>query len=404
MDAGLRAGTFWSGIGHALAVLWVLLGDWLFVPHPEIEISATQVSMISGAEFAALLASSPAPSPTAPEVPPQVESAAPEHSPTPPSRPEQPPATAASEEEVPQAASGPGAGPVAPAPEAAPESDAAPVPDIPAPDEPAPEDVALAPVEQPLPAMTSSPNPRPRPAERIAPTPDEPLTPSPTDEAAPAISDEPADEVAPAEEPEPEPAPEDAGDVLRTEATEEQDEALGMTSSPAPRPRPASLARPAPDAAAPAEGASAQGEAPTGIAEEDAIAEAVAAAAAAAADSSPAQASAGSTVSGPPLNAGEIGDIRSAIAGKWNLGSVSSDVLRTVITVRVEFGPDGKPGAITLIERDGPSADAVDVAFAAARRAIQRAYVEGGIPLPPDKYETWKVMEFVFDANGMRMR
>ena len=27
-----------------------------------------------------------------------------------------------------------------------------------------------------------------------------------------------------------------------------------------------------------------------------------------------------------------------------------------------------------------------------------------GIPLPPDKYDTWRVLDLVFDANGMRAR
>jgi hypothetical protein len=78
--------------------------------------------------------------------------------------------------------------------------------------------------------------------------------------------------------------------------------------------------------------------------------------------------------------------------------------MSTVVVVRVEFSPEGRPGAIDLMESEGPSQTAIDTAFSAARRAVQRAYTEGGIPFPPDKYETWKVLEFVFDANGMRFR
>ncbi len=107
---------------------------------------------------------------------------------------------------------------------------------------------------------------------------------------------------------------------------------------------------------------------------------------------------------GPPLNAGEIGDVRSAIGNKWNLGNVSTDAMRTTVVVRVTFDPSGKPLNIELIESDGPTQDATNVAFAAAKRAVQRAFLEGGIPLPPDKYETWKVLELVFDPNGMRLR
>ena len=78
--------------------------------------------------------------------------------------------------------------------------------------------------------------------------------------------------------------------------------------------------------------------------------------------------------------------------------------MSTVVVVRVEFSPDGRPGNISLIESSGPTQAAIDTAFSAARRAIQRAYTEGGIPLPPDKYDTWKVLVLVFDANGMRFR
>ncbi|MFZ1481388.1 MAG: hypothetical protein WAT25_11520, partial [Paracoccaceae bacterium] len=107
---------------------------------------------------------------------------------------------------------------------------------------------------------------------------------------------------------------------------------------------------------------------------------------------------------GPPLNAGEIGDVRNAIGGKWSLGAVSTETLRTTIVVRVSFDPTGKPTDIRMLESDGPSQAATDTAFSAARSAIIRAYREGGIPFPPDKYETWKVVDFVFDPNGMRFR
>ncbi|MBE2275400.1 MAG: cell envelope biogenesis protein TolA, partial [Rhodobacteraceae bacterium] len=142
-------------------------------------------------------------------------------------------------------------------------------------------------------------------------------------------------------------------------------------------------------------------------AEDAAAADAIAAALAEATAEAPAETGGNggrNAPAGPPLNAGEIGDISSAIANKWNLGAVSTDVMSTVIVVRVEFDPSGKPVDIRKIEEDAPSADAARVAFDAARRAIQRAYMDSGIPLPPDKYETWKVLEFVFDANGMRLR
>jgi len=50
----------------------------------------------------------------------------------------------------------------------------------------------------------------------------------------------------------------------------------------------------------------------------------------------------------------------------------------------------------------GTDADATKV-FQAARSAISRCG-RNGFPLPPEKYDTWKDLELVFDPNGMRMR
>src|SRR5690606_6114815 len=193
---------------------------------------------------------------------------------------------------------------------------------------------------------------------------------------------------------------EETGDILETEATEEQEEALGMASSPRPKGKPS---RPAPVETPAAETATAAAEA-TNDTDADAIAAAVAAAAAEEEPASPSGGSAAPAPSGPPLNAGEIGDVQAAIGSKWSLGTVSTEVMSTTIVVRVSFDPTGRPTDIQLIESDGPSQAATDVAFGAARSAIIRAAREGGIPFPPDKYETWKVVDFVFDPNGMRFR
>ena len=417
METRLQTGTIWSGILHAGAVFWVLLGDWLYAPDAPIQLPSMSVSTISAAEFDAMQSSAPKASDTpaeqpaaAPaEEPAQPEAPAMEESPAPPARPEAAPQP--EPEPQPEPAPEPAPEPVATPPEPAPLPEPEPDP-VPQP-EPVPEDVVVLPEEQPIPSMSSSLRPKPKPADRVAPAPV-----SVPEEAVTAETPEQAVTEAPAETPQPpqeareETVAEETGDVLRTEATEEQDEALGMTASVRPKARPSRPARPSAPAetpAAPAASSSASAS-DNSDSDADAIAAAVAAAAAEsaaepapAASSSAGQGGSGNS-SGPPLNAGEIGDIKSAIGNKWNLGSASSEVMRTTVIVRVEFTPDGKPGNISLVQSDGPSQQATDVAFAAARRAIQRAYVEGGIPLPADKYETWKVLEFVFDANGMRMR
>ena len=389
-DTGLSRGTIYSGAGHVGLILWVMLGDWLF-PHSEPPaIESMSVSTLTSAEFEAMQSSAPAPSGT--EAPEQAAAAEPEGVPVPPAveptvEPEPRPAA-----ETP------------PAPEAAP-AEPEPVPD-PVPAEPvadpAPDDVVLAPEEQPIPTMSASMRPKPKPAPIVAPDPvavpeDAPTAETPTE----ATSEEPAEtppEVI--EEPQPDAVAEETGDVLETEATEEQEEALGMASSPRPKAKPN---RPAP--AVPAETATAAAE-PASTEATDAAAEAAIAAALAeaAAEEDAAGGSAAPSASGPPLNAGEIGDVRAAIGGKWSLGAVSTDTMRTTIVVRVSFDPTGKPTDIQLLESDGPSQAATDTAFSAARSAIIRAAREGGIPFPPDKYETWKVVDFVFDPSGMRFR
>ena len=388
-DTGLSKGTIYSGAGHIGLILWVVVGDWLF-PHSEPEaIEVATVSMVSEAEFQAMQSSAPAPS----------ETPAPEQ--TAAAEPEEPPAAPAAEPEVqpePQPEPQPQPGPESVA-EPLPEPD--PVPEPPAPD-PAPDDVVMAPEEQPIPTVSSSMRPKPKPAPVVAPDPvSVPEEIETAETPTEATTDEPAEtppEVI--EEPQTEAAPQETGDVLETEATEEQEEALGMASSPRPKTKPN---RPRPTETPATETATAATEA-TEDSDADAIAAAVAAAAA---EEEPAQPEGGSAAlapNGPPLNAGEIGDVRSAIGSKWSLGAVSTETMSTTIVVRVNFDPTGKPTSIDLIDSDGPSQTATDTAFSAARSAIIRAARDGGIPFPPDKYETWKVVDFVFDPNGMRFR
>jgi hypothetical protein len=268
-----------------------------------------------------------------------------------------------------------------------------------------PEPIApLAPEEQILPSTQTEAQPTPRPADVV--TPDPTPTPEPDVETSPdptpATTDTPTDEPVVVPDVTPETVAPESGDVLATEATEEQPEALGMQTSLRPRSRPAP--RPVVEEAAQAAVEPAVADTATDVD----VAAAIAAAVDEAATDEPA-ADTGSDVAagtggGEPMTSGEIGDFSRAIGSKWNLGSASTDALRTTIVVRVTFSPDGQPTGIELIDSDGPTEAATTTAFEAARRAIQRASLQGGIPLPPDKFETWKVVELVFDPNGMRMR
>ena len=107
---------------------------------------------------------------------------------------------------------------------------------------------------------------------------------------------------------------------------------------------------------------------------------------------------------GPPLTGGEMGNISSAIARKWNLGTASTETLSTMIVIRVSFDASGKPVDFELLESEGPTQTGIDKLYESARRAVNRAYADGGLPLPADKFDTWRVLDLVFDANGMRTR
>lgn len=397
-DTGLSKGTLYSGIGHAGLILWVVVGDFLFSHDTPRVIEVAQVSLMSEAEFQAMQSSAPAPAETPSPEQPQV--AQPEEAPTPPPTPEPQPQPRPEPEPQPQPDA---ATETPPAPEPVPEPpqpDPVPEPDPQPQPEPQPQDVVVAPEEQPLPSMAASLRPKPRPADRVAPNPvDVPADTPPADTPTQATTDTPTDTPEVVQDPQPETAPQDSGDVLRTEATVDQADPLGMTASPRPKTRPS---RPAPTETAAADPA--VQPASDSTSDTSALDAALAEANATTEDTAASGGSDTIAPTGPPLNAGEIGDVRSAIGGKWSLGTVSSDAMRTTIVVRVTFDQSGKPTDIKLIESDGPTPEATNTAFSAAKSAIVRAYREGGIPLPPDKYETWKVLDLVFDPNGMRFR
>ncbi|NPD14134.1 cell envelope biogenesis protein TolA [Xinfangfangia sp. D13-10-4-6] len=414
MEGRFKTGTILSGAGHAGLILWVMIGDWFFSPSPPPDEITMTVSTMTAGEFDAMVAAAPQASDTPSDAPDAI--AAPD--------PVEPGLNEPVAEPTPQPDPAPQPEPVAPPPEPEPEPQPTPDPQ-PAPQDTAPPEAVFAPEEQSIPTMSTSVRPKPRPANIVAPNP------TPASESA-ETAETPQETVAPTPEPTPEPpreeqtatAPQETGDVLRTEATEDTQESLGMQTSPRPKPRPN---RPAPTQTPPAETqdqrdariaaevaaedrAQQDRENAARIAREraerEAEAAAIAAAAAAASQSSGPSGTGGQgqAASGPPLNASETGNIAAAIGSKWNVGTMGTGAMSTLIVVRVTFDQSGRPTDMKLIESSGPSQNDIDVAFRTARSAIARAYQEGGIPLPADKYQTWKVLDFVFDANGMRLR
>ncbi|MDG1279919.1 MAG: cell envelope biogenesis protein TolA [Pseudorhodobacter sp.] len=380
-------GTLYSGIGHIGLIAYVAIGG-LFFRHENPEpVAVTEVSLLSSSEFEALLAASPTAPPPDPA---QTEIATPAPVVTEPQDAPRLPTPDAPVTPVVTPAPRP-----APAPEAAP--DVAEIAAVPAPDLP-PEPTPPAPVaslEPPINAPVTEDRPRPRPATRVAPQPSEAPAPdaAPDPTPTPAVTPEAAPEAEVVVEERPETAPEEAGTELATEAN--KPEPLAPSSSSRPRPRPARTEtavvadNPAP--------ASAETEAPR-----DAIADAVAAAMA---ETSSAPAAAPEAPAGPPMTSGEKDALRFAVQQCWNVGSLSTDALRTTVVVAVSIAETGVPdaGSIRMIDFSGGTEGAARQAYEAARRAIIRCGATG-FKLPPEKYEQWRNVEMVFNPENMRIK
>ena len=106
---------------------------------------------------------------------------------------------------------------------------------------------------------------------------------------------------------------------------------------------------------------------------------------------------------GPPLTSGERDGLRLAVSQCWNLGSSSTDAMKTTVVVLVQMQPNGVPSGIELVSSEGPTQDAVQTAFQAARRAVIRCGANG-YNLPSEKYEQWREIEMTFNPENMRLR
>jgi hypothetical protein len=354
MDRGTKI----SAIGHAAAILWVLLGDWLWPFDTSAMPEVANVTMMSESEFAALQAS-------APKADEGGETTPPPPRPKPPAPAEELPAEETPAEDLPVAA------------EAQP--DDAPPPVAP-----------IAEVEQPIPVEPSNTPPAPRPLDRVTAVRvnESPDTPDIADKAIPEVTDEAAAEViAPETAPA---APQEAAPVVVTEAEPAPEDAPQLAPTASSRPK----ARPAPKVETPPEQSDA-----------DAIAAALAEATAEpAAEPTSTQGSAANIPEGPPMSGGEIEGLRIAINRCWVTSTLSTEAMNTTVTVRVEMSEAGKPTAIEMTSFEGGSRQAADRAFEAGRRAVMRCAGTNGYDLPAEKYGQWNVLNLIFDPNGMRLR
>ena len=363
-------GTYISAVGHVGLIGWLFFG-YGFDADP-LEFDFSEVSIVSGDEFAAILAATtpqpdvadpPAPAlPVIDDTPPAVE---------PETTPQVTPAPV--QTEAPASEAPP---PEAPEPPAPPSEVADVAPSVPA--QPAPEAA---------PDLNISPRPQPRPADRVAPTPVAP--PPPDADIAEVLQDAVVpDESTPAEVVEPSQeatAPEEAATEIVTEA-DAPSGAVQTSARPQSRPN-----RPAPAAPAQTETATASTDT---SAEDAAVEAALEAALAAVAPDLPA---------GPPLTGSEREGFRLAVNDCWNVDP-GSQAARVTMTVAFRLDQSGRlDGEVRQVAASGGDEGATSIAFQAARRAIIRCGTSG-YDLPAEKYDQWRDVEITFDPSGMRLR
>ncbi|WP_299988386.1 energy transducer TonB [uncultured Ruegeria sp.] len=367
MDTGTKI----SAIAHVSLIGWALFGG-TFRSEP-LPMAVQDVTVISAEQFAAMTAQREAPV-----------------VPTDPAELQQPAESGEVEAPNPAPEETPEPEPVAqpepePEPEQKPETvEIQPEPELieqpPTLEEPEPEVAALP--------VTPGPEAEPSPADKIAPEQIAPPPPEakPDDIETPPVSlDEGAETQ---QEQQDQTAPEEAAPEIVTEAEEVVDPA--PRTSPRPRVRP-NRPEPQPEP----EVAETPEPTPTEPAQDDqaindALAEAL---------------GNGTEPSGPPLTSGEKDAMRVAVSQCWNVGSLSTDALETVVIVGFSLTRDGKVvgGSLQLLDSTGGSAASAKQAYEAARRAVLRCGAKG-YDLPADKYDQWQDIEITFNPERMRIK
>lgn len=99
----------------------------------------------------------------------------------------------------------------------------------------------------------------------------------------------------------------------------------------------------------------------------------------------------------------ELADLRVAVSRCWNVGSLSTEALRTKVVVLVTINSDGRPERMTLQGYEGGSEAAAVQAFESARRAVIRCGA-AGFPLPLTKDNPRYEATMTFDPTEMRIR
>ncbi len=392
----MRTGYIISGIGHLVLILWLISGN-LSTHVQEAEFVATNVTILSEAEFAALIPPDTRPAPAISEavVTPAALAEAPAEAPAP-----QPPAPTPDADAAPERTDAPEIPDMAEPAEAPDVEDLAALPEPDAPAE-APEALIAPAGDTPtlLPELPS--DGAPQQADRVAPEP----APLPKPDVEIADTPQPAlspDATRPATgEAQEETAPEAATTEIVTEAEKAEDNAPKTSLRPPARPtRPARPQPPEPQVDPdPAPQVAETGE-PAPAPETDPLADVIGAALAEANNQT---AEEPRPASGPPLTREKGEGLRVAVQRCWNV-DVGSEASNVTVIIGMTMGRDGKlDGPPKLLSGEGGPDRAVKVAFEAARRAILRCQGDG-YNLPIGKYDHWREIEIIFRPEDMRTR
>jgi hypothetical protein len=111
------------------------------------------------------------------------------------------------------------------------------------------------------------------------------------------------------------------------------------------------------------------------------------------------------TPDGDDMTQSEWTALRVSIQQCWNVGSLSSEALRTSVTVGFTISPDRRPisESLRMIDSSGGDESAARQAFESARRAIIRCGANG-LKVPVGKYDVWKDVALTFVPSTMRLR
>tara|TARA_R100000935_G_scaffold55959_1_gene86617 strand:+ start:5071 stop:5853 length:783 start_codon:yes stop_codon:yes gene_type:complete len=109
-------------------------------------------------------------------------------------------------------------------------------------------------------------------------------------------------------------------------------------------------------------------------------------------------------VQSAPMTGSEREGFRSSVNRCWNVDPDTPSA-RVQMTVGFDLDKNGRVvGEVRQVAASGGDAEAIEIAYDAARHAVLRCQGTDGYDLPLDKYSEWQDVEVTFDPSGMRLR